>query len=1190
MKKNTIILLLLYTIATTIVTAQQKEKVEAVFPVSVEGLLYWEAESAVASNFSKEATQDYASSGFRILQLNKDPQAPGAPFFAEYALYVPEDGVYNLWLAGTPPGPKDKQVPSFASPFEYQIDEGMPVPIYREDVHVVESFAVSNYWSMIKKPIQLKKGIHSLRIIVNQKRSYDNRYYFYLDALFLAKSSMGNFTSTALPAKFPKNMQARDIDSSYKTINQYEERIAANNKDMTVYIELANVYSMISDYQNAIKTLERSRLNLGNQPEILLLLAKNRIWSGEFDLGLQLYKEYLATPASSLAIWAEVAKVMAWLGKYQDSLNLYNEALVRYPGNLNLIVNQALTRFWAGNVNEGEQQLEQAWDLAKKQEQDLKNLASIYTINGYPEKTVETYSRGLEVFPNSLEIMLLLEDSYLKNNQKSRAAQIRGKIEETFVASEALSQLLETSKNQNSTRDKILGNYRLRLVLKPDDVKLRQELIDAYFWNNLKEEAINETINMLINQLYKQFGLMDKELEKSYLLMDKVSLLSVFLASSENQAKALQDAVQKAVSALQSAKQANSEQDFPDLQANVDSTSNLLAAWLSTYINALKTIENLQSDLQSEQRAFEKTATILQEKSPWQWNRGFYFNELNQGSANKNSLADYLLCRIALFENQSGSARQKSEILAKLTSLDKPMQSLVTQTALWLNGQIPDEKLDLYNYYDYGSEINSLSELLKNSAPLAEQFSTDTAKDLLRQTEALLKNNPNHFGNLVQNKAALIKRMKVRMEIQMYQFELETFETRYKLADYYLSSQKYKTARDQLEMVIGVAPFNINARFNLARARQLSGDWSGAMSLYKEIFKTDPKFENTASLYNLLAKNHADRVAGSLTSFWDTNRQEVSGLFAFTAGGSSILGLNASYENLVIRLSKRGDINDPVSINLHDLNFSFPINFSDINFSITPSIGGKLKNEFFDQNVPADQSLVLEDIFSYMAVAPNFGLNLKLGLGELGLESSYKFNQVEDTFFPLRTPTFEHDLDLSATIYVALPAPSALQSIGSRTYGKVAAMFSPFSSDINTLYTITEDLNFTFLLNSNPWTTLVLTAIASYEDSDDPTVLEYYAPNAVFNAKGGVQFSSSPALGEGWVFGYSLRGLAGLYHTESQDLLSLEGLVHLELNRSNLSIFLDISTSVTTNGTTSDYFSFNAVIGARIAVPDYLIP
>jgi hypothetical protein len=125
-------------------------KVEPVFPEENEALIFVEGEDAVSTNFTNEPILNYSCSKFRTLQLNRRTGLQGGrSFYATFVLYVEDPGEYELWYGGTPPGPADELLPSYASPFSLSLDGGQPLSVSRESVAVVEQYAPSYYWNYV---------------------------------------------------------------------------------------------------------------------------------------------------------------------------------------------------------------------------------------------------------------------------------------------------------------------------------------------------------------------------------------------------------------------------------------------------------------------------------------------------------------------------------------------------------------------------------------------------------------------------------------------------------------------------------------------------------------------------------------------------------------------------------------------------------------------------------------------------------------------------------------------------------------------------------------------------------------------------------------------------------------------------------------------------------------------------------
>ena len=456
-------------------------RLEPVFDAEPDGLVWVEAEDAITTNFASEATLDYGSSAYRVMQLNKDGQSKSAPFYAEYTVLVDSPGSWTLWIGGTPPGPESELAASFVSPLRMVIDGGDPLPVYREMVAVNERYSTNNYWFVVKVPVTLGVGTHTIRFEVAEIRKYDSRYYFFLDAFFLLRSDSALQKPAPdralLPDKFPKDLADRSIDQPYLSIPQYEYAIQTSPKDPERYLLLAQVYTLIGDHGSAIKTLARGRVVAGDDPRFTLQMAKSRIWSGEIDEGIRLYREYLSTPEADASIWAEAAKISAWLMKYQEAGQFYTDALKILPGDMNLRVNQALTLLWEGKVRDGERMLARLWDEIRGDASRVADLGEIYLVSGYPDKAIQTYTDGIAIHPDRLGLYLRLADAYAKSNKPDDDKITMQLVRDRFAASEKLAAVLGARQEASRQKALSLDGYRRRLMENPDDLELRLELL-----------------------------------------------------------------------------------------------------------------------------------------------------------------------------------------------------------------------------------------------------------------------------------------------------------------------------------------------------------------------------------------------------------------------------------------------------------------------------------------------------------------------------------------------------------------------------------------------------------------------------------------------------------------------------------------------------------------------------------------
>ncbi len=196
-----------------------------------------------------------------------------AVYYADYVFFVEEDAVYELWYGGTPPGNKDEFLPSFSSPFRYILDSYYEYDVYREDVNVVSGYAPAYYWNYVSD-LTLSSGEHQITFQVPERRSYDSKFFFYLDNFFLVKKVDGfRVLEGEIPAVFPENMDDRSIDSPFDSIEDYEIRIRDNPGDSRNYIDISMIYSLIGDYLSSLKNLRKAIFLEPDDPDIMLLIA-----------------------------------------------------------------------------------------------------------------------------------------------------------------------------------------------------------------------------------------------------------------------------------------------------------------------------------------------------------------------------------------------------------------------------------------------------------------------------------------------------------------------------------------------------------------------------------------------------------------------------------------------------------------------------------------------------------------------------------------------------------------------------------------------------------------------------------------------------------------------------------------------------------------------------------------------------
>ncbi|NNM66896.1 MAG: hypothetical protein HKM06_02665, partial [Spirochaetales bacterium] len=612
---------------------QNTNRIEPIFPPENPQLVYWEAEDAVATNFAQEAILDYSSSGQKQLQLNKTT-ALSQPYYAEYVVQIPKSGTYHFWYGGTPVGPENELSPSYASTFELTVDGEKSILVHRGNINVVSSYSPLLFWNRLTVPLNLSAGLHQIRIEVKEKRRYDGRYFLFLDAFFLRLADSPAPNLALLPSVFPKDLSDRSIDTPYLSLGDYRRAIQADPTHLAPYLELAQVYTLLADYSNALKTLASARLVAPENVQLLLWIAKERLWSGELDEALQYYRLYLAKVPHDASIWAEAAKEMAWAGRYNDALQLYTEGLSANPNDLNLEINQALTLEWAGRVSEGLAKLNIMMKQLGLKESDWLHAGQIFDVNGYPEESAKVYTKASALFPREIVFRLALMAVLTRDGKTAEAEQVRQQIQKTFVPSNTLKGYLASFQEKINLRRTVLNEFKVQLEQNPDNPQLRQTYIDALFWNGKKKEAIQQFENSLINELYRRVQNSQQSSQDVFKVLDEEALLQTALHAVRQKLTQSKSKLQAAFNAWKDAVQ-NKSTHVQDAEYALALAKSEAAFWA-------KDADTLEGVVADTLQTFHQGADLVQKERKklaaltaalhWSWDQGQTIDELQKGA------------------------------------------------------------------------------------------------------------------------------------------------------------------------------------------------------------------------------------------------------------------------------------------------------------------------------------------------------------------------------------------------------------------------------------------------------------------------------------------------------------------------------------------------------------------------------
>ncbi len=1187
-------------------------KLTPVFPDSEEGLIYIEGEDAVSTNFSTAAVYNYGASSYRSLQLIQQ-NAPygGQSYYAEYAFFVEEEGEYDFWYGGTPSGPREDVYPSYASPFRYVLDDQIPVTVYREDQSVVEAYTPSYYWNAVGK-ITLTEGVHTLRFEISEKRRYDGQYYFFLDAFFFLRSDRIEDELTLVPELFPRNRTDRSIDNPFQSISHYENVIKENPGNKNAYIVLSMVYSLLGDNINAIKNLN-SAINLDKEdPYPLLLMAKNRIWNGEISAGLNLYRQLVTLAPDNPAYWAEAGKVAAWTGKYRESIDFFTRGLEVFPEDLNLKVNLGLTYLWMAKSDDARKIFEEAASSVRDNHERVMELGSIHEVNGYPRNAVEIYADEISRSPEYLDTYLALEQSYRNTGEPDKASLVIDLIYDSFEESPEFSRYMSVYEEKVQMKQKILDSYRKALAENPDNISLRQELAQTYFWNGLKKEAVDESLRILVNKMFLVFRDFDNKAENLLTFRDSLAyvekqflqLRDVYETDAQ-ELKSLYAAYGKAEAAVQK------KPDDPELPARVEELSFSVSDSYSRMerhnkeLDVIKTrLDELTSSwdaLFSEEEREEELFRQLLGDLDWSWDRNFTKGELRKVQRDEPYLANYILGRLAMVEGQNETAVRylnqdifedapfaryglyqswlwsgDEESRSAMWSREADVLTLYRQHLFDLEAAERDDAMDAAPFgIPQEEEVNGLLDRAAVEAVQFEQYSR-TLKTLAAENLAGLDRKLNR---------------------SIYSLEQETYMLRYELGDYYLEMGENLNASLQYDRVLAMDPWNISANYKLGVVSQRYGNWYRAMEQYKKVYYQNPLYENAASYYNQLARAHADTVHITALNVTDPSRISHEAHADYKREINGRLAWGFAYQMDVDSMYRTYGDEDPSSFKLQTLGLIFPVTFPGWNLTVTPLGGFHLFNRFFgsDYDFNPDLPVSLEDNRTASSLVPRGGVDFHWEKDFLRMLLAYRSSLEEESLFAGRNLTRSRVFDLTASTYFPLESSYEWGPVTTRTYGSLRFLDSQGVSDVNRTHQVVQEASVGYVVSEKPYFKLTGSGLFNYEDSLDSDVTDYYAPQDVFELKGGLR-GSLGFHNSSWTenLEISLYGSGGAYWAEGNDpALKVEGLFSLYYVKDSLMLYLITGANGTFPdgaGQDPEFWEVSATLGCKVNVPSLLVP
>ncbi|MFO8044233.1 MAG: hypothetical protein R6U25_13605, partial [Alkalispirochaeta sp.] len=354
-----------------------------------------EAEDAVSTNFAADSVLLFGTGGNRTLQLNERSLLGDTPFYAEYAVYAPQAGTYELWYGGSIPGSQDTLLPSYGSPIVLQVNEEEEQELFWEDVQVGPTYSSPYRW-VLPPTVSLQEGLNQVRLEVRERRRFDGRFFLYLDRLVFQPAETATAADAEADPEEPDSNEpepeeataggAADVLPPRDELSDEPEGIEDllitvrdNPDDIEAWIRLADLYTLVGDHINALRYLNRAAVIEDRNPDIIRRTARNLMWRGDLEGALETYWQLLSADLSQLESFLEAGKIAAWNGFYGASEQYYLAGLENFPENVQIRINLGFTYLWSGQ-EERARELFQRTEAAADTPQDALHIAREYRV------------------------------------------------------------------------------------------------------------------------------------------------------------------------------------------------------------------------------------------------------------------------------------------------------------------------------------------------------------------------------------------------------------------------------------------------------------------------------------------------------------------------------------------------------------------------------------------------------------------------------------------------------------------------------------------------------------------------------------------------------------------------------------------------------------------------------------------
>ena len=769
----------------------------------------------------------------------------------------------------------------------------------------------------------------------------------------------------------------------------------------------------------------------------------------------------------------------------------------------------------------------------------------------------------------------------------------------------------------------------------PDNLELREQLVQTYFWNGLRERAIDEYHNILANQAYRAFVNMDVKSESILEQLDILHQYQNYLLSApaslgedrdelESSLKDYRDAAkefEKFNEKVQKAKEDGKEIPEPDgvhpsvVLKDAETVLAQAAAATTTRIDHVKRqIDESARSLpfqdqhvateETDREAFVRITSALN----WVWDQGSMVDELEAASARGVTLADHVLGRYYSFQGLHGLAESRlSNAITTGTPIPASYYALY-QNRLWSNmtgnDKQPKVLMDhVLNYASYTAYLQNLdAELQKEDSAGVVVFTESTPDEvdslfiLVDELEADLSI---HRQALAKALAVYQSIMRSKLERAIFQLEEETYLIRYELGGYYLLDEDYSASIDQFRRVLDIDPLNTSAKYNLGVLYQRTGNWKRSMGQYQQVYDADPRFENVTSNYNFLARQHADSVSAETAVTADNSRLVHQTSLAMSNRLNSVLGMETFATVETARMYRAFGGLVPYSYQILMVGVSVPVTIPLIGFTLTPYAAVNMSSDLISGSiVNIAETRNPNAVAEATIIEPKVGGNFLFAIDPLSLGGSFRYGAIDESFFwgskSKRIVSYAGEINAALSLDV-IPGQFFRNSTV-RLFGAGDYRQDPFGVG-NFLVSALQNFDLVIHLSDDPWTNISFTEQVFFEHSQNTDEETYYAPDGVLLATGEIGVTTWVGAAESGRIGIQANIKAGTYSqaifspNSRRTSLQIEADARAELTLGNITYYLSAQASGTFYPFPyTDFWSGTAKLGIQANLPRLLAP